>query len=64
MHYPSLEGKTKKEIAEQMKISINTLKRRLSKAGLKIPRGRIPPDLQEVIFKQLGWSKLNPNWPK
>lgn len=64
MNHPSLEGKTKKEIAEQMKISINTLKRHLEKSGLKIPRGRIPPDVQAIIFEKLGWSKLNPNGPK
>ncbi|HLP93830.1 MAG TPA: hypothetical protein VK168_07315 [Saprospiraceae bacterium] len=64
MTHPSLEAKTKQELAEQMKISLNTLKRRLKKADLKIPRGHIPPDIQQVIFEKLGWSELSRNGPK
>ena len=64
MNHASIEAKTKQELADQMKISINTLKRRLEKAGLKIPRGHVPPDVQQLIFEKLGWSELSRNGPK
>jgi len=58
MNQSSLTGKTKEELALLMEISLRTLQRRLNKAGLKIPRGRIPPDVQIIIFEKLGWSEL------
>ena len=65
LHYPTIimnnnstEPKTKAQLAQAMNISFSTFQRRLKKAGLKIPRGHIPPDLQPVIFEKLGWAKL------
>jgi hypothetical protein len=55
MNHPTIEPKSKKELAQKMNISINTLKRRLEKAGLKIPRGYISPDTLQVIYEKLGW---------
>ena len=54
MNQSSLTGKTKEELALLMEISLRTLQRRLDKAGLKIPRGHIPPDVQIIIFEKLG----------
>ena len=64
MTHPSLTGKTKEELALVMGISLRTLQRRLDKAGLEIPRGRIPPDIQQIIFEKLGWSELARNGTK
>lgn len=55
------EPKTKAKIADEMKISLRTLQRRLKKAGLEIPRGHIPPDLQDSIYQALGWKALSQN---
>jgi predicted DNA-binding protein (UPF0251 family) len=52
----STEPKTKEQLAQEMNISFSTFQRRLKKAGLKIPRGLIPPDLQKAIYKELGWA--------
>ena len=41
-----------------MNISLRTLQRKLNKAGLKIPRGHIPPDVQDLIYQTLGWKNL------
>ncbi len=41
-----------------MNISLRTLQRRLKNAGLKIPRGHIPPDVQDLIYQSLGWKNL------
>lgn len=53
-----LEPKTKAQLASAMNISLSTLQRRLQQSGLKIPRGYIPPDLQQAIYKELGWARL------
>ena len=52
----------KKEIASNMDISVNTLRRRLEKAKLNVPRGLIFPKEQEQIYITLGrkdvWDKI------
>ncbi len=53
------EPKTKEMIAVEMNISLRTLQRKLKKAGLEIPRGYIPPDLQDSIYQALGWKALS-----
>lgn len=55
------EPKTKEKIASEMNISLRTLQRKLNKAGLKIPRGHIPPDVQDAIYETLGWKSLSQN---
>ncbi len=62
--YASRETKTKENIAAEMDISLRTLQRRLAKAGLKIPRGYIPPDVQDTIYEALGWKGLTQNGTK
>jgi len=57
-HPNNLETKTKEKIALEMNISLRTLLRRLNKAGLKIPRGYISPDEQDLIYQTLGWKNL------
>jgi predicted DNA-binding protein (UPF0251 family) len=52
---PLAKATNKKELAREMGISYNTLRRRLSEAGLKIPRGTINPGLRLEILKKLGW---------
>ncbi len=52
------ETKTKEKLAQEMNISLRTLQRRLKNAGLKIPRGHIPPDVQDLIYQSLGWKNL------
>lgn len=64
MNHASIEPKYKKELAKEMGISINTLKRRLDKSGLKIPRGYISPDVLQMIYEKIGWSNLGSNGPK
>ncbi len=58
MNHTTVEPKTKTELAREMNISLRTLQRRLKEVGLKIPRGHISPDLQQAIFKALGWTGL------
>ena len=53
------EPKTKENIANEMNISLRTLQRRLKKAGLDVPRGHIPPDVQDAIYQALGWKALS-----
>lgn len=62
-----LEPKTKEKIASEMNISLRTLQRRIKKAGLDVPRGFIPPDVQDAIYQALGWKRLSQNgtnWQK
>lgn len=53
------EPKTKEKLADEMNISLRTLQRKLKKAGLDIPRGHIPPDIQDQIYIALGWKHLS-----
>lgn len=54
----SYEPKTKQQMAAEMNISLGTLQRRLRQADLEIPRGFIPPDIQNQIYQALGWKGL------
>ncbi len=58
-HNPAHEPKTKEKIAQEMKISLRTQQRRLKKVGLEVPRGIIPPDVQDSIYSALGWKGLS-----
>ena len=49
--------KYKEEIAKDLGISISTLKRWLTKQGLKIPRGYVSPENQNIIHSKLGLTK-------
>jgi len=46
---------TKTELASEMGISLGTLKGKLKSAGLKIPRGLIPPKVKKEILERLKW---------
>lgn len=54
----SCEPKTKQQLAAKMNISVGTLQRKLKQAGLEVPRGFIPPDVQNQIYQVLGWTHL------
>ncbi len=47
--------KTKQDIADMMGIHINTLRNRLKKVGINVPRGCIFPAQVDEILKALGW---------
>ncbi len=47
----------KKQLAEEMGISISTLQRSLKKANIIIGRGIIPPKQKKQILDELGWSE-------
>lgn len=49
------KARYKKEIAEEMGLSLRTFQRRLDEANIAIPRGLICPEKQKEIFHQLGW---------
>lgn len=59
-HAAALPNKAtnKKQLAEEMGISPATLRRHLEKAGLKVPRGLISPQLRKDIFEKLGWREM------
>ncbi len=50
----------KKQLAEQMGISMSTLKRQLKSANLDIKRGLISPVKQVEIYQTLGWAETDP----
>ena len=52
---PASKAKNKKQIAEELGIHPNTLTRRLKDVGLHIPRGFVSPQLQQEIYRRLGW---------
>lgn len=51
--------KTKKEIADELGISVKTLTKKLKKVGYNIPRGLIPMDEQKRILNTLGINRIN-----
>ena len=53
--------KSRQQIADELGIHISTLKRKIQKLDLEIPRGLIPPDLQEKLYEELGYKTL---WDK
>ena len=61
--YPYIEQHTdikaryKKEIAEEMGLSLRTFQRRLDDANIAVPRGLICPEKQKEIFHLLGWLR-------
>lgn len=50
------KARYKKEIAEEMGMSLRTFQRRLDDNNLEVPRGLICPEKQKEIFHSLGWS--------
>jgi hypothetical protein len=52
------QAKNKKQLAEEMGLSMRTFQRRLDDADLDVPRGLIGPDQQVEIFERLGWRNL------
>ena len=53
-----LESKFKQQIAEELTMSLSTLKRKLKQHDLKIPRGLICPTQQKLIYETLGYQEL------
>jgi len=49
-----LSAMTRQEIADLYKVSWKTLKKRLDKQGIILPRGLVYPKDIELIFEQLG----------
>lgn len=52
------KAKYKKELAEELGLSLSTFQRRLKEANIEIPRGLINPDKQLEIYKKLGWLEM------
>lgn len=48
----------KKEIAQNVGISIRTLQRKLDQFNIDAPRGYICSDLQEEIYTKLGYRHI------
>ncbi len=48
--------KTKKELAQDLGVSMRTFQRHLSNTNLNIPRGLISPKQQVEIYQALGFS--------
>ena len=57
---PETKARYKKEIAEEMGMSLRTFQRRLDDNNLEVPRGLICPEKQKEIFHSLGWSDKEP----
>lgn len=55
--YPEAKARYKKEIAEEMGLSLRTFQRRLDEANIAVPRGLICPEKQKEIFDHLGWLR-------
>ena len=49
------KARYKKEIAEEMGLTLRTFQRRLDDANIAVPRGLICPEKQKEIYDQLGW---------
>jgi Bacterial regulatory protein, Fis family len=49
---------TKSQMADELGFSLRTLQRKLDKAGLKVPRGLIGSDTQNLIKIKLGQSQI------
>ena len=50
-----IRARYKKEIADEMGLSLRTFQRRLDDANIAVPRGLICPEKQKEIFQRLGW---------
>lgn len=57
--HPLFQYKYKGEIAQDLGISLSTLKRWLIKYDIKIPRGYVSPEHQMMIYDkfQVDWQK-------
>ncbi len=47
-------AKTRRQIAGEYGMHVNTLMRKLKKEGIKLPRGLVYPKEQELIYEALG----------
>jgi uncharacterized protein YjcR len=64
---PTPTYKYKGEIAEDLGISLSTLKRWLIKQDIKIPRGYVSPENQKLLYLKLGLTQkkiITPDEPK
>ena len=52
---PEIRARYKKEIADEMGLSLRTFQRRLDEANIAVPRGLVCPEKQKEIFHRLGW---------
>ena len=58
-----LRPKTRREIAEELKISVSTLRRRLTAAEVDLPSGLVYPADQRSIYEALYYPPhLKPEW--
>lgn len=48
--------KTRKQMADEFEISVDTLRRRLQKKNVELPKGALSPESQAIIRKTLGKS--------
>lgn len=55
------KAKNKKQLAEELGLSLRTFQRRLKEADLEIPRGLISPEKQREICQTLGWHEMASN---
>jgi hypothetical protein len=49
-----LKPKTRQQVADEYGISVNTLKNRLKRIRIKLPKGLIFPSTQKIIYSRLG----------
>ncbi|HOY06419.1 MAG TPA: hypothetical protein PLO67_13505 [Saprospiraceae bacterium] len=54
----SIQARNKKQLAEEMGLSLRTFQRRLKEADIQIPRGLIAPRQQLEIYHKLGWHEM------
>ncbi len=47
--------KTKSELAQQLGIHINTLRKKMNESGIPVKRGALSPAEVSEIFKKLGY---------
>jgi hypothetical protein len=52
-----IPSKTRRQIADEFDIHYQTLWRRLEKNGIKLPKGRLLPKWQKVVYEELGYPK-------
>lgn len=58
-----LRPKTRREIADELNISVSTLRRRLLAAGVDLPTGLVYPTNQRRIYEALYYpTYLKPEW--
>ena len=49
--------KSQKEVATDFAITPHTLRRKLAKVGIKLPKGLLSPETQQMIKKALGFNE-------